>query len=141
MDATELQKEMELVYRQIGCQKSVKDDEFSQGVQDYKILIGGKSGMIPNRSYFRIELKITNSTGAHPTTAKKTCAKGFGSSSHRCMIKRRPIASGRIRSRSMSKVGSGAAKALGNRYYAQTRESMKVARASAQMDTWRCVED
>jgi hypothetical protein len=56
--------EMEMTYRQVTCQKAVNGDNFSSGVQDYNFSIGGKTAWIPNKTYFRIGLKLTGKGGA-----------------------------------------------------------------------------
>ncbi len=53
-----MSNEMELVYRQVTCQKAVNGDNFSQGVQDFNFSIGGKSAWVPNRTYFRIGMTL-----------------------------------------------------------------------------------
>ena len=53
-----MSNEMELVYRQVTCQKAVNGDNFSQGVQDFNFSIGGKTAWIPNRTYFRIGMTL-----------------------------------------------------------------------------------
>ena len=56
--------DLELVYRQISCQKAVSLNSFSGGVQDYNWSIGGKTGWIPSKSYFRIGMTVTGAGGA-----------------------------------------------------------------------------
>ena len=55
--------ELEMVYRQITCQKAVGGNSFPQGVQDFNWSIGGKTGWIPSRSYFRIGMTVTGVGG------------------------------------------------------------------------------
>jgi hypothetical protein len=62
-------KEIDLVWRQISCQRAVQGASFPQGVQDYNFSIGGNMGWVPNRSYFRIALELKGAGGAQPTIA------------------------------------------------------------------------
>ena len=64
-----MSNEMELVYRQVTCQKAVNGDNFSQGVQDFNFSIGGKTAWIPNRTYFRIGMTLKGRGNAAPTFA------------------------------------------------------------------------
>ena len=56
--------DLELVYRQISCLKAVSLNSFSGGVQDFNWSIGGKTGWIPSKSYFRIGMTVTGAGGA-----------------------------------------------------------------------------
>lgn len=53
---------MELNYRQINCQSANSGDRFDKGVQNYPFSIGGKTGWIPARSYFRIGVTVTGAS-------------------------------------------------------------------------------
>jgi hypothetical protein len=53
---------MQRVYRQVCSKRSIAENEFSRGLIDFDFSIGGQTVWIPNRSYFRLGLKIVNKT-------------------------------------------------------------------------------
>ena len=55
---------MQRVYRQVCSKRSISNDQFSRGLIDFDFSIGGQTVWIPNRSYFRLGLKIVNKTNA-----------------------------------------------------------------------------
>jgi hypothetical protein len=65
---------LELQYRQITSQRAVINDNFPQGVIDFNFSIGGRTGFIPNRSYFRIGLKVTGPDNVAPPTVSDQLA-------------------------------------------------------------------
>ena len=70
--------DLELVYRQISCQKAVSLSSFSGGVQDYNWSIGGKTGWISSKSYFRIGMTVTGANGAAQPTFTEQIALADG---------------------------------------------------------------
>ena len=54
---------IEKTWREVNSRTDAKGDKFSQGVKDFKWSIGQGYGFIPNQSYFRITLKLTNRNG------------------------------------------------------------------------------
>ena len=64
--------QLESVYKQVTCQRTVSGDNFSQGVQDFNFSIGGKTAWIPNRTYFRVGMTLTGRGGvAAPTFSEQ----------------------------------------------------------------------
>jgi hypothetical protein len=66
----------ELIYREISCQKSVIGADFDRGNQDYNFSMGAPTAWIPSKCYFRVTLKLSNSsdaagTGAQPTVSNQ----------------------------------------------------------------------
>ena len=57
---------MQRVYRQVCSKRAISEDQFSRGLIDFDFSIGGQTVWIPNRSYFRVGLKIVNK--ANPAT-------------------------------------------------------------------------
>jgi hypothetical protein len=55
---------MQRVYRQVCSKRSISNDQFSRGLIDFDFSIGGQTVWIPNRSYFRIGLKIVHKVNA-----------------------------------------------------------------------------
>ena len=49
---------MESQLRQINCSKSVTGSDFSLGVQDYNVQVGGSTVLHPNQSFFAIETEL-----------------------------------------------------------------------------------
>lgn len=62
---------IELQHRQITSQRDVRGSNFPSGVQDYNFTIGGNMAWIPNKSYFRIGLKITDGAGGRPVAGSR----------------------------------------------------------------------
>ncbi len=60
---------MQRTFRQVTAKRSVANGTFDRGVLDFDFSIGGKTVFIPSKSYFRIGLKLTDSTGAPPVRA------------------------------------------------------------------------
>tara|TARA_R110000782_G_scaffold206115_1_gene294357 strand:+ start:1864 stop:3396 length:1533 start_codon:yes stop_codon:yes gene_type:complete len=56
--------EMELNYRQVTSNRPLNNGQFPQGVIDYDWNIGGKTGWIPNKTYFRVALQISGAAVA-----------------------------------------------------------------------------
>ena len=52
------------VHREINCQRSVEGVSFSQGVQVFDFSVGGRTGFIPRKSYFRIECELKDKAAA-----------------------------------------------------------------------------
>ena len=61
-------KYIEEKYMEVNCRSNPKGDDFTRGVKDYKFSIGPGYAWLPNRSFFKIGLKITFE-GARPTEA------------------------------------------------------------------------
>ena len=64
----------ELQFREISPQKSVRDDNFPQGVIDFNFSTGSPTCWIPAKSYFRLELNITGLAGANQPTRSEQLA-------------------------------------------------------------------
>lgn len=55
---------LERNYVQIPCTRDVANDNFTRGVQDYNISVGGAYSFVPSASYFRITTKLTKGDGS-----------------------------------------------------------------------------
>ena len=49
---------MQRVYRQVMSKRTITGIEFNKGLIDFDFSIGGQTVWIPNRSYFKLGLKI-----------------------------------------------------------------------------------
>jgi len=58
----QLDRDLELNWREVTCKRSVAGDSFPQGVQDYDFSVSGKNAWIPGYSYFKVDLKLTKKT-------------------------------------------------------------------------------
>lgn len=61
-------KYIEEKYMEVNCRSNPKGEDFTKGVKDYKFSIGPGYAWLPNRSFFKIGLKITFE-GVVPTEA------------------------------------------------------------------------
>lgn len=52
-------RDVELTWRQITCQRTVAGDVFSRGIQDFDFSVSGKNAFIPSLSYFIIEVDLS----------------------------------------------------------------------------------
>lgn len=52
-------RELELNWREVTCKRSVQDDNFPRGIQDFDFSVSGKSAFIPSLSYFVIDAELT----------------------------------------------------------------------------------
>jgi hypothetical protein len=52
-------RDVELTWRQITCQRTVAGDVFSRGIQDFDFSVSGKNAFIPSLSYFIIEADLS----------------------------------------------------------------------------------
>jgi hypothetical protein len=70
-------RDVELTWRQVTCQRTVAGDVFSRGIQDFDFSVSGKNAFIPSLSYFIIEAELN----VVPTTAPRIVQgfKGQGS--------------------------------------------------------------
>ena len=59
-------------WREISCQSSVRGADFALGVQDYSFNIGHPNAWIPSRSYFKVDMTLTQ--GGSGNTKPKTVA-------------------------------------------------------------------
>ena len=59
---------MQRVYRQVMPKRSIALNEFNKGLIDFDFSIGGQTVWIPNRSYFRLGLKIEKIVGGGAPT-------------------------------------------------------------------------
>jgi hypothetical protein len=57
----------EFVYKEISCPSDVVDDAFSKNVQTFKFNVGAPYVWHPNKSFFKIEMELTEA-GGKPTT-------------------------------------------------------------------------
>ena len=63
----QLDRDLELNWREVTCKRSVNGASFPQGVQDYDFSVSGKNAWIPGYSYFKVDLTLTKKTaGANP---------------------------------------------------------------------------
>lgn len=51
-------RDVELTWRQVTCQRTVAGDVFSRGIQDFDFSVSGKNAFIPSLSYFIIEAEL-----------------------------------------------------------------------------------
>ena len=51
-------REMELNWREVTCKRSVQDDAFPRGIQDFDFSVSGKNAFIPALSYFVIDAEL-----------------------------------------------------------------------------------
>jgi len=49
---------LDTTYVEVPCQRTVADDEFPRGVQDYNWSISNPTVWYPNRSYFRVDIEV-----------------------------------------------------------------------------------
>ena len=48
-------RDVELNWREVTCKRSVQDDNFARGIQDFDFSVSGKNAFIPSLSYFLID--------------------------------------------------------------------------------------
>jgi len=51
-------RELELNWREVTCKRSVQDDNFGRGIQDFDFSVSGKNAFIPALSYFLIDAEL-----------------------------------------------------------------------------------
>lgn len=69
-----VEKELEMNWRQITCKRGVGGAAFSQGVQDFDFSVSGKNAWIPGYSYFRAECKFNGPAADIPLQLKDNIA-------------------------------------------------------------------
>lgn len=52
-------RDVELNWREVTCKRSVQDDAFPRGIQDFDFSVSGKNAFIPSLSYFLIDAELT----------------------------------------------------------------------------------
>lgn len=55
----------EFTWREVSCPTSVRGDDFPLGVQDFSFNIGNPNAWIPSRSYFKVDMTLTQGGGAN----------------------------------------------------------------------------
>ena len=51
-------RDVELNWREVTCKRSVQDDNFARGIQDFDFSVSGKNAFIPSLSYFLIDAEL-----------------------------------------------------------------------------------
>lgn len=51
-------RDLELNWREVTCKRSVQDDNFGRGIQDFDFSVSGKNAFIPALSYFLIDAEL-----------------------------------------------------------------------------------
>jgi len=71
-------RDVELTWRQVTCQRTVTYDTFSRGIQDFDFSVSGKNAFIPSLSYFIIEAELTVVPTSKPRIVEGYYNSGVG---------------------------------------------------------------
>lgn len=71
-------------YRQVTAKRSINGSNFDKGIIDFDFSIGGKTVVIPSKSYFRVGLKLTQNDGLTPPVIANDV--GFSNDPVACMF-------------------------------------------------------
>lgn len=70
-------RELELNFREITCKRSVANDAFAAGVQDFDFSVSGKHAFIPSLSYFVIKARLNTYARETPISTTGNLATGI----------------------------------------------------------------